>query len=310
MAFDRVKRAATQYVFDRFMAWRIEELMAPTSIVKLDYGVEPSPRYGYGKPPHPQLDALIGARADAYAARIESFLDFADLVSAIARESEASDAAEPTFRNTYFSGLDAIAYYAIVAKEKPKTIFEIGSGYSTKFARRAIRDHGLATRIVTCDPQPRTEIDSISDEIIRVPFEKLDLSRLDDLGQNDILFIDSSHRSFTNSDVTVQFLDALPRLRPGVLVHQHDIMLPYDYPPSWSDRYYSEQYLLATYLLGGSSGLEIFCPNAYLSLAPSFVGKLEPIWQGPDMDAVRKFSAALYQGYLGFSFWTRTVARG
>src|SRR5262249_53311437 len=66
---------------------------------------------------------------------------------------------------------------------------------------------------------------------------------------NDILMVDNSHRCFQNSDVTVLFLEVLPRLRPGVLVYLDDIYLPHDYPPEWVSRYYSEQYLLAVLLL-------------------------------------------------------------
>jgi hypothetical protein len=304
MAVRTWKKSIVQYFFDRYAAWQLEELMAPSGVIELEYAVDPSPRYGYGKPPHPLLNSIIGARADDYEARLSAFLNFADRFSAIAQE-DRGDATAPTFRNNFFSGLDAIAYYGIVATQKPRTIFEIGSGFSTKFARRAIRDNGLGTRIITCDPQPRAEVDSISDEVIRVPFETLDLSRLDDLGENDVLFIDGSHQCFTNSDVTVQFLEALPRLRPGVLVHHHDIMLPYDYPPEWSKRYYSEQYLLASYLLASSGRLQIIFPSAYISKSERFAPLLAQIGNWPGMHEAWRFAAELHHGYRGYSFWTR-----
>src|SRR5690606_30946570 len=93
------------------------------------------------------------------------------------------------------------------------------------------------------------EIDMICDNVFREPLEDVGLEIFDALGAGDILYIDNSHRAFMNSDVTVVFLDILPRLKPGVLVQIHDVTLPYDYPEVWIDRHYSEQYLLAAWLL-------------------------------------------------------------
>ncbi len=79
----------------------------------------------------------------------------------------------------------------------------------------------------------------------------MDLALFRELQAGDVLFIDSSHRCFMNSDVTVLFLEVLPNLPPGVLVQVHDIFIPYDYPREWVERYYAEQYLLSCYLLLG-----------------------------------------------------------
>ena len=65
-----------------------------------------------------------------------------------------------------------------------------------------------------------------------------------------------------NSDVAVFFLDILPNLAPGVVVHIHDVFLPDDYPPQWIERYYSEQYLLACYLLAESTKFDVILPNS------------------------------------------------
>jgi hypothetical protein len=302
--FDGPKTQLLKTIFDRFMSWRLGEFVAPAYPVILEYPIDPTPRYGYGKPPHASLKALI-ARGDArYEAHLKSLLAYGEALSAIAQRPNDGTAA-PTFTNTYFSGLDAVDLYAILAQRNPATLLEIGSGFSTRFARRSIEDNRLRTKIVSCDPEPRADIASISDRIIREPFEQLDLSVLDTLGENDILFIDSSHRCFTNSDVTVQFLDAIPRLKPGVLIHIHDILLPYDYPPAWSPRHYSEQYLLACYLLGGGGNCEIVCPHAYISTHERLAEILDPLWRMPGMDAVLRHTKPLYEGYLGFSFWMR-----
>jgi len=80
-----------------------------------------------------------------------------------------------------------------------------------------------------------------------------------------MLFIDGSHHCFMNSDATVIFLEILPRLKSNVIVQIHDIFLPYDYPPGWENRYYSEQYLLAAYLLAGTKIFNIILPMQYIS---------------------------------------------
>ena len=82
--------------------------------------------------------------------------------------------------------------------------------------------HSLQSRITSIDPAPRAESDRLCDSVIRQPLEELDLSVFDDLEPGDFLFIDSSHRTFSNSDVTVVFMDVLPRLRTGVIVHFHE----------------------------------------------------------------------------------------
>jgi len=262
--------------------------------ITLDYPVRPDPRYGYGRPPHPALQRMIEGGTAGYEARLRSFLAYADDLGRIALDS--ADPGQPSWHNGWFQGLDAIALYCMLAEAKPTRYVEIGSGNSTKFARRAVEDHDLATRIRSIDPAPRSEVDALCDEVIRQPFEEVDPGHLSDLEAGDIVFFDDSHRCFTNSDVTVAFLELLPSLPPGVLVEFHDIFLPWDYPPQMSDRYYSEQYLLATALLFGER-LEVVLPNFYVSINPSLYHLLDPIWDRFVWSATPT---------NGLSFWLRT----
>ncbi len=101
-----------------------------------------------------------------------------------------------------------------------------------------------------------------------------------------------------NSDATVFFLEILPRLKPGILVHIHDIFLPFDYPPEWAGRIYPEQYLLACYLLAGSR-LQVELPNAFVSQDAELCSILDPIWRLEQMRGVAPH---------GVSFWVRTAA--
>ena len=133
--------------------------------------------------------------------------------------------------------------------------------------------------IISIDPYPRRQIDAVCDRIMREPLETAELDAFAELQAGDIVFVDGTHRVFTNSDAVVFFLDVLPALPPGVLVGIHDIHLPDDYPPAYTYRHYSEQYLLATYLLAEPDWLRTVLPCWYLSDHPRLarlVGDLLP----------------------------------
>lgn len=168
---------------------------------------------------------------------------------------------EPYWLNTYLGLMDSVMVYSILAQKNPRWYVEVGSGNTTKFARRAIRDNKLRTEIISIDPHPRAEIDALCNKIYRVPLEEMDLNFFSLLTEEDILLLDNSHRAFANSDVTVFFTEILPNLPKGLLYTLHDIALPDEY---FVERFYNEQYMLATYLLGGAAGDEIYFPTAYL----------------------------------------------
>jgi predicted O-methyltransferase YrrM len=263
----------------------------------LDYPIRPVPRYGYGKPPHPGLHAMFAADREEYRRLLAGFMHFQNKLLAIpARPSPNPQ--DPCWINGWLEGLDTLALYALVAQHKPALYLEIGSGYSTKVVRRAIRDHALATRVVSIDPEPRAEVDALCDTVIRQRLEDSDLSVFQSLAPGDILFVDSSHRSFMNSDVTVFFLEILPRLKPGVLVHIHDIHLPYDYPPERAEWYYSEQYLLAATLLMGQRRFRVLLPNAFVAAEADLMGSVEPLFRRPELHGV---------SHTGLSFWIETL---
>lgn len=234
------------------------------NILVLDYPVHPESRWGHGRPDHPQLLEILTRGEPRYLGWIGRFSAQRDRYGAIAVE-EPADPQQPFWSNRMMSGLDAAAIYGFIAERQPERYVEVGSGNSTKFARRAIRDLGLATRIVSIDPHPRAEIDALCDEVVRAPFETIDLAFFAELGPRDLVLIDNSHRVLQNSDATVAFLDLLPILPTGVLIGIDDIFLPADYPPEWRYRYYSEQYTLGAFLLGGHAGYSIELPAAYLT---------------------------------------------
>jgi hypothetical protein len=156
------------------------------------------------------------------------------------------------FDQTWFPRLDGAAAYAILRDLKPRLVVEIGSGHSTRFLARAVRDEGLQTRIVCIDPAPRASLDGLGVDRIPDLLQDADPGIFRELGAGDVLFIDSSHIAMPGTDVDRLFLDVLPRLSGGVLVHVHDIVLPDAYPAEWTWRGYNEQLLVGTLLQGGS----------------------------------------------------------
>jgi hypothetical protein len=170
-----------------------------------------------------------------------------------------------------------MSIYGMLSVHRPSMLLEIGSGNSTKFARRAIVDQALPTKITSIDPLPRAECDTLCDRIIRSRLEESDLDVFDELAPGDILYMDGSHRCFANSDVTVFFTEVLPRIPAGVIVAVHDIFLPHDYPPRRMKRFYSEQYVLAAYILGKGASCDIILPNYYVSRDEELAEVLSPL---------------------------------
>ena len=258
----------------------------------LDHPVNPAPRYGYGKPPHKKLYDLINGGRSNYSKLLQGFVKYKDFLKAI--PIDAVDSFTPYWKNIWIPGLDALSIYCLIAEKRPKRYYEIGSGNSTKFARYAVKGQQLVTELVSIDPCPRAEIDLLCDQVYREPVEELNTNLFSSLQKGDILFIDNSHRCFTNSDVTTVFLDIIPYLNSGVLIGMHDIFLPYDYPPEWKNRYYSEQYLLATYLLAKGNSAKIILPNAFVTRDAQLLGELQGIWEDPDLSMI---------GHGGGIFW-------
>jgi len=262
----------------------------------IDYPVNPVPRWGYGKPPHPQLNTIINQNRATFQKCLTGFLEYKQHFIRIPKNSTDEQNLDPSWINDFLPGLDSIALYGFLCKLNPGLYIEIGSGNSTRFARRAVNDHNLQSKIISIDPHPRKEIDTLCDTCIRIPLEELNLGCFEKLKAGDILFVDNSHRLFTNSDVNVVFLEILPILSSGVYVQFHDIFLPYDYPPQWSSRYYSEQYMLAAYLLAKGDLFEIILPNSFISNDPELSEILTPVWTDPYFSDVERH---------GGSFWIR-----
>ncbi len=261
----------------------------------MEYKVNPKPRYGNNAPPHTLLYDIINKNRKDYCSFLEKVVEYKEIFQSIKMRSTESNPVEPVWNNDYLPGLDIVTLYAMMSRFNPAQYVEIGSGNSTIVARKSIRENKLKTKITSIDPFPRASIDQLADTVIRQPLEEVkDLSFLSQLEENDILFIDNSHRSFPNSDVTVCFMDIIPKLNKGVIVQIHDIYLPYDYPQFMCDRFYSEQYLLGVLLMAAPDKYQILSPNMFISEDKELAAVLNPIWQHPGLVSVEKH---------GGSFW-------
>ena len=222
------------------------------------------PRWGSLRPPIPQLHAWFSAHAADYKVLFALMREKAPALAGIPMDFDEANLPLPAWRGVPYCPFDAVTLYTIVQKFKPKRYLEIGSGITTCYAYQSIKDAGLSTTITSIDPEPRAKIDSICDKIIREGLETCDLGIFETLEANDILFFDGSHRSFMNSDVTVFFIDILPRLKPGVVVHLHDIPLPWDYDSGFTNWYWNEAYMLAVYLMGHKDRIVPIAATAFM----------------------------------------------
>jgi len=196
--------------------------------------------------------------------------------------------------NNFFESVDAELYYSMIRFFRPLRIVEVGAGHSTWFARDALRANGCGT-ITAIDPAPRVALPR-EVEIVKRPLEEVSLSLFRDLVENDILFIDASHSKEEALYVTQSIY---PLLRPGVLVHHHDISFPYlpfasvvrDLGES------SEEAVILSFLAGHRQEFEVFTASAFVGYEdPDLVLRLAPS---------RRYARRGNQS----SLWTRKLER-
>ena len=158
-----------------------------------------------------------------------------------------------SIKNNFFEEGDAEIYYSIIRYLKPKSIIEIGSGHSSLIALEAIDKNFKADQIkselLCVEPYENSWLEKKGINVIRKRIEDVQDDLIINLRKNDILFIDSSHVIKPQGDILKIFLELLPKLNKGVIIHIHDIFSPRDYPSKWlkeENRFYNEQYLFET----------------------------------------------------------------
>jgi predicted O-methyltransferase YrrM len=195
--------------------------------------------------------------------------------------------------NVAFEAVDAEMLFGLIRLLKPRRMYEIGSGFSTLLAADALRRNradGYPCRLVAIEPDPPAELEAKlrgDVDLWRVPVQQVSLDEFELLRENDILFIDSSHVCKIGSDVQFEFLEVLPRIRPGVVVHVHDIFMPVEYPKQWVldwHRFWNEQYLLQAFLsfntafevLWAGQWMHIKHPDLLAKAFPSYKAGVSP----------------------------------
>jgi hypothetical protein len=174
------------------------------------------------------------------------------------------------WENEFFVLADAFTLSGVIRRERPRRIIEVGSGFSSAVMLDTSRHMGGGIEFTCIEPFParlhsllsstqRADLDIMSVRVQEVP-----LTRFDELEAQDILFIDSSHVAKVASDVTFLLLRVLPRLKPGVLIHFHDIFYPFSYPVEWirEGRAWNESIFLRAFLLGNYN-FEIVAFNSF-----------------------------------------------
>ena len=262
----------------------------------LDYPVELKPRFVHdSNKTRRLLYSIIEKNRHEIFCRLKKILFYKEVFDNLNFSIDEKNNDQPVWDNKFLPGLDIIILYGFVAIIKPKKYIEIGSGNSTKVVRKSVDENSLDTKITSIDPYPRADINHLADAIIRMPIQDLkDYSMFEELDAGDVLFIDNSHRVLPNSDATVCFLEILPLLKSGVIVQFHDIYLPYDYPQFMCDRAYSEQYVLAAFIIANPEKYKIIMPNYFVSEDKELSQILNPIWSNKKLDLVEKH---------GGSFW-------
>jgi hypothetical protein len=254
----------------------LEDCRYPKVLLPLDYppSRETTPRWGMSRAPHQGITNLFNRDAAGYFEIFESMRSLTSKFNAISPVFQGG--IEPGWYGGAINPLDLAMLYYFVAHYRPQRYVEIGSGLTTLMAARATRDFRLQTRIISIDPEPRNEVSAVCHENIRIGLENLtDMSIFESLQPGDIVFMDGSHRSFLNSDVTVFMLDVLPLLKPGVLIHFHDIALPFDYHPMFLNWHWNEQYIVGVYLLAAAHRIEILMPCEYICRERKFKSLFE-----------------------------------
>ena len=222
--------------------------------------------------------------------------------------------------NNTFPTFDALALWTTLKEYKPQRIVEVGSGRSTMIMLEA-RKRGLIQSHITCiDPDDHRNNRTLSkgywnecDKYIPAPVQTVDPELFAELNAGDLLFVDGSHICSYGSDVPFTFLEIYPRLKPGVIIHNHDILWPFDYPVVWhtQGRGYNEHYLMGVQMLADQGRrYKILLPVRYL-LSQGFEASLRD-WTAAAKSVGMEFSGSseqskAFMGYQGTGFWMEVL---
>jgi len=180
----------------------------------------------------------------------------------------------------------------MIREIKPRMIVEIGGGFSTLVAKQAVTSLGLPCHITVVDPEPRAKVGGAAETILRMRVEE---ARLPVMLAPAIVFIDSSHIARGRGDIPRLFNQIIPTLPVDITVHVHDIFIPYDYPPAYQKRGYTEQYVLQALLTASHRYETLFAAHYMAREQPTAMAGAFGEIVGDDL-------------YRGSSFWFRIAS--
>jgi hypothetical protein len=265
-----------------------KEWICPRNLPEGPHDVNVPERY-FG---HAGIDLNVTAQLAALKSWKDSNAGLFDLLRKDARINTGAPG-QPYIHNGMDHTPDAEIYASMILQHRPRQIIELGSGFSTLIARKALRMLEKPARLIVVDPQPRTDIEDIVDVVIKRFVEDIDLEALG-VTTDTILFIDSSHICRAGGDIPLLFCKIIPSLPPGVLVHVHDIFLPFDYPFSYQKQLWNEQYVLQALLA--------HAPKFTVVFATHFMTRTNP----KEMQEVFGPAVGVDKDTFGASFWFRT----
>ena len=231
---------------------------------------------------------------------------------------QAAGPSEYHYNNGLFETVDAEMAYCLVRHFKPSRIIEVGGGFSTRIMAAALqanraRDHREG-ELITVEPFPGPALKGIT-SLISTRIQDVDMDLFLSLKDGDMLFLDSSHVVSVGSDTVREFLEILPRLNPGVIVHVHDIFLPSDYPREavlTNLCFWSEQYLLQAFLTFNSQFDILWASSAMQQYHPEILMESFPRWEHSYRDMrkdVRQYLPTRDRDRVWpSSFWMRRVS--
>jgi hypothetical protein len=226
-------------------------------------------RANYIYPPTPPTLAGIDLRAEQ---QLELLRAFESYYAEMTFESGPNPRRRYYSPNPAFPRQDAFALHAMIRHFQPRRFIEIGCGFSSCMVLDTLEQLGWRTQLTFVEPYPELLLKLVQPEDqkrfeLKATFiQDVPLEFYASLEANDILFVDTSHVSKIGSDVNHIFFQILPCLKPGVLIHFHDIWYPFEYPRDWLDRgmFWNEAYLLRAFLMFNSR-FQIVMYNDYLS---------------------------------------------
>lgn len=246
------------------LCWPLDHFYSPIANSRL---LSREPAHSRVFPPTPRATPGIDWRGPEQVALVrdlaaEAPMDFPGDATGNPRDYHAG--------NPMFARLDAWMLQAMLRHFRPRRVIETGCGWSSLVTARVNREYFDRAIDFTCiEPYPPEflgdGIDGIS-RLIVSPVEELELEPFLQLGDRDVLFIDTSHVAKTGGDVVFLYNEVLPQLASGVVVHIHDIFLPWDYPEEWvlTGRSWNEQYLVRAFL-SFNSAFQILLSVAWMS---------------------------------------------